>query len=171
MSFVGYVQLEDTLNGAALIRDAALTPTNADAALTFRVYGPGGLVAAVTSAASLLDTGQVTDATNATPIAITSANHGLTTGTFVTVSGVTGNTGANVTTTVTRFDANTFTLDGSVGNGAYVSGGTWNVTGLYAYAIVCSAANGFEVNTTYEVLIEGKVAGQGTADVQTFIVT
>ncbi len=171
MSFVGYVELEDTLNGSALVRDAALTPVNADAALTFRVYGPLGLVAAATSAAALLDTGQVTNATNATPVVITSANHGLTTGTFVTVSGVTGNTGANVTTTITKVDANTFSLDGSTGNGAYVSGGTWNVTGLYTYSIVCSAANGFESNTTYQVVIEGKVAGQGTADVQTFIVT
>ncbi len=171
MSFVGYVQLEDTLNGAVLIRDAALTPVNVDGSLTFRVYGPLGLVAAATSAATVLDTGQVTDASNATPTVIASANHGLTTGTFVTVSGVTGNTGANVTTTITVIDANTFSLDGSVGNGPYLSGGAWNVTGLYAYAIVCSAANGFEVNTTYEVLLQGKVAGQGTADVQTFIVT
>ncbi len=171
MSFVGYVQLEDTLNGAALIRDAALTPVNVDASLTFRVYGPLGLVAAASAAASQLNSGQVTNATNATPIVITSANHGLTTGTFVTVSGVGGNTGANITTTVTVVDANTFSLDGGVGNGAYTSGGQWNVTGLYGYSIVCSAANGFEVNTTYEVLLQGKVAGQGTADVQTFIVT
>ncbi len=171
MSFVGYVQLEDTLHAAALVRDAALTPVNVDGSLTFRVYGPSGLVASVTSAAAVLDTGQVTNATNATPIVITSANHGLTTGTFVTVSGVTGNTGANVTTTITVLDVNTFELDGAVGNGAYVSGGQWNVAGLYGYAIVCSAANGFEVNTTYEVLLQGKVAGQGTADVQTFIVT
>ncbi len=171
MSFVGFVELEDTLNGVSLIRDAALTPVNVDASLTFRVYGPLGLVAAATSAATVLNSGVITAATNATPIVVTSANHGLSTGTLVTITGAVGNTGVNATTTVTVIDANTFSLDGSVGNGTWVSGGTWNVTGLYGYSIVCSAANGFEVNTTYEVLLQGKVAGQATADVQTFIVT
>ncbi len=171
MSFVGFVELEDTFNGVSLIRDAALTPVNVDGSLTFRVYGPLGLVAAATAAATVLNSGAVTGASNATPVVITSANHGLTTGTLVTVAGVSGNTGANGTTTVTAIDANTFSLDGSVGNGTYVSGGTWNVTGLYGYSIVVSAANGFEVNTTYEVLLQGKVAGQATADMQAFIVT
>lgn len=171
MSFIGFVELEDTYNGVALVRDASLTPINIDASLTFRVYGPDGLVAAATSVASLLDHGTISGATNATPIVVTCANHGLSTGTFITVSGVVGNTGANGTTTITSIDTNTFSLDGSVGSGAYTSGGIWNVTGLYTYAIVCSAANGFEVNTSYEVLLQGKVAGQGTADTQTFIVT
>ncbi len=59
------------------------------------------------------------------PIAITSNNHGLTTGRQVTVSGVGGNTAANGTFTVTVIDTNRFSLDATTGNGAYTSGGNW----------------------------------------------
>lgn len=66
----------------------------------------------------------VAAATNASPVAITtSTNHGLSTGDVATVSGVRGNGGANVTSTVTVTGLGTFTLDGSQGTGAYVSGG------------------------------------------------
>jgi len=67
----------------------------------------------------------VTGATNATPIEITtSAAHGYSTGYIVTIRGVGGNTAANVTSNaITVTGATTFTIDGSVGNGAYTSGG------------------------------------------------
>ena len=65
----------------------------------------------------------VTDASNESPIAITAAAHGLANGDLVTISGVTGNTAANGLFRVTVVDGNTITLDGSTGNGAYVSGG------------------------------------------------
>jgi hypothetical protein len=65
----------------------------------------------------------ITAATNATPIAITAAAHGFLTGDSVRVTGVLGNTAANGLWTVTKVDANTFTLTGSVGNGAWTSGG------------------------------------------------
>ncbi len=65
----------------------------------------------------------VTDATNATPIVITTAAHGLTTGMTVTITGVTGNTAANTTATVTVLSLETYELDGTVGNGAYIDGG------------------------------------------------
>jgi len=68
----------------------------------------------------------ITGATNATPIVITSANHGLTTGEVVNISGVGGNTAANGIFTITVVDANTFQLDDSAGNGAFTSGGTWS---------------------------------------------
>ncbi len=85
----------------------------------------------------------VTDATNETPVSITTAEpHGKSTGDTVTVSGVLGNTAANVTdNAITVVDANTFTLDDVVGNGAYTSGGivtsdtvgagTWTSGGRY----------------------------------------
>lgn len=61
-------------------------------------------------------------ATNASPIQITtSAVHDLTTGQQVTIVGAEGNTAANGTFVVTVLDANNFTLDGSAGNGAYVT--------------------------------------------------
>ena len=72
----------------------------------------------------------ITDASNASPIVITSANHGLFTGDFVVIDGVTGNTAANGFYRVTVTGANTFSLNTSAGSGAYVSGGTWTrVTG------------------------------------------
>jgi hypothetical protein len=67
----------------------------------------------------------VTAATNASPIVLTSTGHSLNTGDVISVSGVVGNTAANGVFTVTKVDANTFSLNGSTGNGAYVSGGTW----------------------------------------------
>lgn len=65
----------------------------------------------------------ITDATNASPIVVTATSHGLTTGDLVTISGVVGNTAANSLFRVTVTDANTFSLDGSTGSGAYTSGG------------------------------------------------
>src|SRR5262245_24864949 len=47
----------------------------------------------------------ITNASNATPIVITSVGHGLTNGTQITVTGVTGNTAANGAWTVTVVDA------------------------------------------------------------------
>lgn len=75
---------------------------------------------AIAGATNLL----VTSATNASPVEITTAtNHGLTTGDYATVSGVRGNGGANVTSTITVTAPNKFTLDHSAGTAAYVSGG------------------------------------------------
>lgn len=73
------------------------------------------------------DTGSwsVTAATNASPIQITtSATNNLVTGQTVAISGVTGNTAANGTFTVTVINTTNFTLDGTTGNGAYGGGGT-----------------------------------------------
>src|SRR5262249_18622792 len=70
-------------------------------------------------------TGPVLDATNASPIVITSANHRLTTGAQVVINGVVGNTAANGTFTISVVDANRFSLNGSSGNGAYTGGGVW----------------------------------------------
>jgi len=67
----------------------------------------------------------VTGATNASPIVLTSTGHNLVSGDVISVSGVLGNTAANGIFTVTKVDANSFSLNGSSGNGAYVSGGTW----------------------------------------------
>ena len=66
----------------------------------------------------------VTGATNASPIVLTVASHGYSTGDRVAVWGVLGNKGANGVRTITVLDANTFELDGSAGTGAYTSGGS-----------------------------------------------
>ena len=67
---------------------------------------------------------KITAATNATPIQITTdANHRLATGNKVRIQNVGGNTAANGIWAVTVVNSTQFTLDGSVGNGAYTSGG------------------------------------------------
>lgn len=69
----------------------------------------------------------ITNATNATPIVCTTpgAGHGLKTGDNISVISVGGNTAANGFWSVTVTDANHFSLDGSVGSGAYTSGGSF----------------------------------------------
>jgi len=66
----------------------------------------------------------ITGASNATPIVVTSTAHGLANGDLITITGVVGNTAANGVWVVANVAANTFELVGSVGNGAYTSGGT-----------------------------------------------
>ena len=65
-------------------------------------------------------------ATNTAPIAIsTFGQHFLNDGDRVVISGATGNTAANGTFTVTVTSATTFVLNGSVGNGNYTGGGSF----------------------------------------------
>lgn len=66
----------------------------------------------------------ITGATNATPISITCAGHGYSTGDTVVLTSVGGNTSANGVWEITVTGTDTFTLDGSVGNAAWTSGGT-----------------------------------------------
>jgi hypothetical protein len=71
----------------------------------------------------------ITGATNASPIVVTSAAHGYSTGDFVMQDSVVGNTAAIGLFRITVIDANTYSLNGSTGNGAYTSGGnSRNVT-------------------------------------------
>jgi hypothetical protein len=66
----------------------------------------------------------VTGATNANPIVITTAAvHGYATGDRIIIDGVGGNTAANGSWAITVLSTTTFSLDGSTGNGAYTSGG------------------------------------------------
>lgn len=73
---------------------------------------------------------QISNATNATPIQITTTDpHGLTTGRLVGISGVLGNTAANGQFIVTVVNGTQFTLNSSVGNGAYTGDGKLCVPG------------------------------------------
>jgi hypothetical protein len=58
-----------------------------------------------------------TGSTNTTPITVTVNSHGYSTGDTVVMAGDTGNTAANGTWEITVTGTNTFTLDGSAGNG------------------------------------------------------
>ncbi len=73
----------------------------------------------------------ITNATNASPIQITTTSaHGLVTGNAAEITGVVGNTAANSAFIITVIDSLNFTLQGSTGNGAYVSGGTITKTNV-----------------------------------------
>ena len=99
--------------------------------------------------ACVFKTQAITGATAANPVVITSNNHGLQTGDTCFIESVVGMTEINDETfTVTRVDANTFSLDGEDGTlyVPYVSGGTFdayigggNLTD--ATALVDTAAN------------------------------
>ncbi len=73
----------------------------------------------------------VSGATSAAPIVVTAPSHGWHTGWRVAVYGALGNTAANGFWTITRIDDNTFSLDGSAGNGAYAGGGVVTNRGAF----------------------------------------
>lgn len=165
--YAGLVQLSNTLAGVLLVKNSSGVPIDADAYPTFRVYGPDGYLG-VSGTCSFLDGANITGATNASPIVVTSASHGLTTGARVTVSGVGGNTAANGTFVVTRIDANTFSLDSSTGNGSYTSGGSWHATGCYRYSIACTGANGFEAGEVYDAVFNYAISSSNQGQVESF---
>ena len=170
-SFWGFAVLETAFRAAFIVRNTSDVPVNADVLPTYRVYGPAGLMANGTGALAFKDTAALTGATNASPIVITSAGHNLQTGMRVTITGVVGNTAANTTATITVIGTNTFSLDGTIGNGVYVSGGIWNVSGLYDFVFTPAAANGFAAGTNYTVLVTATVAATALGEVFAFTVT
>lgn len=96
----------------------------------------------------------ISNATNATPIVITttsSAAHELIAGDLVEVVGVAGNTAANGFWTVGTVTTTTFELSGSVGNGAYTSGGQWHETSAVLFS------SGLVINR-YTVSVQSGVA-------------
>lgn len=147
--FLGFAAAGSTFVSAVTITDASSTPLDPAAAPTWRCYDGSTLLEAGTL--TKLDTGVITNVTDANPMVVTSAGHGLQTGDSVTISGVTGNTAANATWQVTVIDPNTFSVAGA-GNGAYVAGGAWHTTGLYQLSLDLSQP-GFESGGSYQVLV------------------
>lgn len=152
--YLGLFELGTTINAAIpiCIADVPIDPSGGNP--TFRIYEGATLLTNGVGSLTPMDTGTITGATNATPIVITSNNHGLETGNIVTIKNVAGNTAANGTWTVTKVGPNTFSLNTSVGNGSYTSGGTWHVTGLYLFSLAISQGNGFDVGGTYQMRID-----------------
>jgi hypothetical protein len=95
----------------------------------------------------------ISGATNANPVVVTAAGHGLSTGQFVYIAGIVGTTAANGYWPVVVTSSSTFSLAGSVGNGSYVSGGTvadvptWFDPDLVKYPIYRTCALLAEKNT------------------------
>src|SRR5574344_839586 len=102
----------------------------------------------------------VSNATNATPIVITAVGHSFLTGDKVFISGVGGNTAANGTFTITKIGTDTFSLNGSVGNGAFSSNGT---------AVIYPSANNNLVNKLFSTTNE--VINLGTVTTETTLIT
>lgn len=137
-----------------------------DALPTFRLYGPNGFV--LSGTCSQTESGNITAATNASPIVISSTAHGLTTGQTVTVAGVLGNTAANGTRKITYVDADRFSLDGSTGNGAYTSGGTWVTTGLFTASLTAPNTQSLTPGETYTIVLDWMVSSSPRSQVCTF---
>lgn len=72
----------------------------------------------------------ITSSTNASPIVVTAASHGYVTGDVVTIAGHLVNTAAVGTWIVTKVTDNTFSLNGSTGNGVGGATGTVQFTGV-----------------------------------------
>jgi len=168
--YCGFVSLGSTFKTEVITRDTSKVPKNASTLPTYRIYGPGGLMANGAGTAALRDTGTITGATNASPIVVTSTNHGLNTGTRGSISGVGGNTAANGDFSITKVNDNSFSLDGSTGNGAYTSGGTWNVAGLYLLSQAITIANSYLSGTTYSIVVTFTVSAVQMADLYRFTV-
>lgn len=168
--YLGLVKLGELLSGVVIVKNSSSTPIDSDSSPIYRVYGPTGLMLNGTGSLAFKDSGNITDATNASPIVITSAAHGLVTGVRVTVASVVGNTAANGTFIITRVNDNTFSLDGSTGNGAYVSGGTWHMSGVYDFSYTPTGGNGFESGENYSVVVSGAISATAWAEVYTFTV-
>lgn len=181
MAYYGLIPLSTNLLAGQSTKTTGNVLQDADSLPTYRIYGPGGVVAGgqpggagggllASGTMSLRDQGTITNASNATPIVITSASHGLNTGTRVTISGVNGNTAANGTFTITQIDANTFSLNGSAGNGAYTSGGTWHAVGLYVAVVLMDPNLGFLSGQSYWFWTNFTVSGNVQGELSTFTV-
>lgn len=130
--------------------DAAV---DADSAPTFRIYSETGAIADGTC--DVLDSGTITNVTAATPPVVTDVDHGLATGQTIDVAGVGGTTGVNGVHTVTVIDADHFSLDGATGTGAYTSGGTWHVPGLYSATLDSSIRSALDPGKSYTLVVYG----------------
>ena len=103
--------------GIAISLGTLVTATNYD----LYVYDNAGSVAFDTIVPWINSGVAITAATNATPIVITTATHGVSAGDEVYISGVQGNTAANGTWIAAAVSGTTITLTGSVGNAAYTA--------------------------------------------------
>jgi hypothetical protein len=146
MTTVGVQYLLDVIRGSTLTPlNAALCQVAVGSSSTAFSAAHTDLQAAVAGSTA------ITAATNASPIQLTAAAHGLATGASVTISGVGGNTAANGSWSVTVLDANTLTLNGSTGNGAYTSGGTIATGNRVRRPMV----GGFPSRTTFTLNFQG----------------
>ena len=168
MSFVGFFEIGSTYNAAILVRDNGLSPLDADSAPVFRVYGPNGILAGVTGACTLLDSGDLATASSDTPVVYASSDaHNLSSGFVVTVSGVTRQHGGK------RHEPYHSDVCNRIHDGRYCWYREWDWRhlashGMYTYTFDVSSVNGFASGTLYIVVIEGTAGGILFSYSQTF---
>jgi hypothetical protein len=107
--------------------------------------GNGSLVSATSGAGNRT---AINSSTNAAPIAVSATAHGYNTGDSVEIEGHLTNTAANGFWQITRIDANTFSLNGSTGNG---------VGGATGYSI------GYELQPAYTIPAGGELLDPGVS--------
>lgn len=157
--FCGFFDEDEDVVLYFVTDDSDRAPVDPDAAPTFRTFGVSGAVTSGDGTATLVESGSVSGATNASPIVITtSAAHGLPTGAYVKIASVGGNTAANGTFFVTSTGSTTFSLDGSTGNGTYTSGGTWKTLGFYKVTLTGAVLSALEAGQTYKVVVTWEVS-------------
>lgn len=152
----GYITTLGATTGQATLKSASINTNAISGILNYRVRinGPTNIADANNPVGNngLYDitaapTFTVSGATNAGPIEITTtAPHGLASQDTVTITGVLGNTAANGTFQIVVTSATTFTLNGSNGNAAYVSGGT-----VYPHKLTIKKAIVNESGMEYEI--------------------
>jgi hypothetical protein len=149
-------------NGTWIITKVDANTFSLNNSVGVAAYTSGGIGTLVQAAKT------ITDATNATPIVVTSTAHGLSSGNVVTITGVGGNTSANGIWSVTVIDADTFSLqnlsDGSdvAGNSAYTSGGAFTVNTIDTSKNSAASISIKEYSTmsgTGDVTLNGPVSG------------
>lgn len=162
------------VNGSFISGDLSSPGANT---LTFSVLCPEGVAGANTnhpvriSGGSVTVTKTISGATNATPIEVTTTtSHGFTTGNFIVISGVAGNTAANGWWDITVTSATKFTLNTSVGNGSYTSGGSavrdWEAANITGGTCTSGLITGGTINLTTKNPHTGAyVASSATAGV------
>lgn len=134
LSFWLPLQTRDVTNH--LDDEDAVTPSTYS-----KVFRNAAVLASASGIFVPLSSAIVTGATNTPNIVITTAlPHGFQSGMQVSIAGIVGNTAANGTFTITVISTTTFSLNGSSGNGAWISGGT--ATGILSgNAILPVASN------------------------------
>jgi hypothetical protein len=105
----------------------------------------------------------ITSSTNASPIQITISSHGYVTGDVVQITGHLVNTAANGTWIITNTGANTFTLDGSTGNGTGVATGTaQNINAKTVKLAASQTKTVFNCETQFTAVNSSMVSAQTT---------
>ena len=95
-------------------------------ATTFELSGVAGN-SAYTGGGTWLQVFDITGATDGGEMLVTTGStYGLADGDTVSISGVEGTTTANGVFTTGKVASNSFTLNGAIGNAAYVTNGTWS---------------------------------------------